>query len=148
MILAVTKEELPEINQQLAASFFTECGLPGDFKFDAFLFNWTKIFDIQMGAMWKLVLNGKTVGMMGGILSPDMLDGQLIATEAFWFVAPEARKSTWGFKMLMHFEQWAKEVGAKRIVMAHLLSSFPEALGAYYNRRGYVATEIHYVKQL
>ena len=148
MILGVTLEELEKTDVIPAFSFFSECQLPGSFKIEAFLHNWRMLLKNNMGAMWKLVNDGKMVGAMGGLLAPDMNDGEIVATEAFWYVMPEFRHSTGGLKMLVYFEKWAKEMGAKRIVMGHLLTNLPNALPEYYKRRGYSPTEIFYVKQV
>lgn len=149
MILGITREELETLNIDLVAnSFFTECQLPGHFCHEAFIHNWKLIFDAKLGAMWKLVIDGKIVGLMGGILSPDMLDGQLIATEAFWYVHPDFRRSKWGLKLIAYFEQWARSCRAQRLIMAHLLVGFPESLAAYYSRKGFRPVEINYVKEL
>lgn len=149
MILGITLEEFKELDlAYLSDSFFKECGLPGTFKFGVFHLNWCKILDNNLGALWKLVRDDKIIGMMGAILSPDLNDGELIATEAFWYVLPNYRNSIEGLKMIVHFENWAKQVGAKRVIMAHLLSSMPESLAAYYQRHGFIPVEVNYVKTL
>lgn len=150
MIIPVTIQSLKEMKESelLGPSFFNECGLPGTFKHEAFLHNWTLFLEKNIGAMWALVKGDKILGVLGGILAPDMNNGDMMAVETFWYVLPEARGSLDSIRLLMTFEIWAQNVGAKRIMMAHLLSSMPEKLKEYYEKRGYRALEINYVKEL
>src|SRR5438046_730546 len=128
MIVNISLEELMklEANTELANSFFNECGIPGIFSLQAFLHNWRMLLNNNMGAIWAYQSNGKTVGMLGGLLSPDMNTGEMTASEAFWYVLKDYRNSIESIKLLIYFEQWAKEIGAKRVVMAHLMASMPE----------------------
>lgn len=150
MIQAIKLEDLKSLAeaQILGESFFKECGLPGSFKHEAFIHNWTLFLSTNIGAMWAFVKNDKVVGLLGAILSPDMNDGELVAMETFWYVHPKHRNSIESVKLLMVFELWAQKIGAKRIMMAHLLSSMPKKLASYYERRGYRPLEINYVKEL
>lgn len=150
MIQAITLDTLKVLADanMIGESFFKECGLPGKFKYVAFLHNWTLFLEKNIGAMWAFLKDGKPVGLLGGILAPDMNDGELLAVETFWYVMPEHRNSMESIKLLMVFELWARDVGAKRIMMAHLLSSMPEKLASYYEKRGYRPLEINYVKEL
>ncbi len=150
MIQPVTLESLKNFVEIkiLGPSFFSECGLPGSFKFEAFIHNWTLFLQTNIGAMWTMAKGEKVVGLLGGILAPDMNDGELMAMETFWYVHPDHRNSIESVRLLMTFEIWAREMGAKRVMMAHLLSSMPEKLAAYYERRGYRPLEINYIKEL
>jgi GNAT superfamily N-acetyltransferase len=150
MIVQLTIKDLHVLKENIlmAQSFFNECGLPGTFKIEAFLHNWSMLLEKNFGIIFALQKDEKVVGMLGGILSPDINSGELTATEAFWYVMPENRKTPESLKLLLVFEKWAIEIGAKKIIMAHLLSSMPERLGTFYERRGYKPVEIQYVKQV
>lgn len=151
MIEVVTVENLKALKVDaldMGESFFKSCGLPGTFSFDAWLHNWTMILEKNFGVMWCFRSGDTVAGLLGGILAPDMNDGAMVATEAFWYVKPAYRNTVWSVKLLLNFEIWARDIGAKRIVMAHLLSSMPSQLCSYYERRGYKPVEISYVKTL
>lgn len=149
MIKPIQIPDLEELAKGLiATSFFTECNLPGTFKPIAFLHNWKGIMANNLGVMWGYYHKGKVVGILGGLLTPDLMSGEMVATEAFWYVLPKHRKSIWSVKLLFTFELWAKQIGAKRIIMAHLLHAVSAKLSHYYVKRGYRAVEINYVKDL
>jgi len=149
VIKPITLEGLKELRvTSLALSFLNECGLPVKFNLDVFLKNWTVLLENNMGVMWKYVKNDQIVGMLGGILSPDILDGSLTATETFWYVHPEHRTGRGGLELLLTFEKWAVEIGANRIMMAHLVEHNSETLKKLYERRGFKPIEIFYSKEL
>jgi GNAT superfamily N-acetyltransferase len=149
MIKPVTLEELREIDLNPSALLFiNECGLPIKFNLDVFLQNWCVLLSSNIGVIWKLEKDGDLVGMLGGMLTPDLLDGSLTATETFWYVLPQHRLGIGGIQLLMTFEKWAKQVGAKRVIMAHLTSHNSETLEKLYKRRGFKPMEIFYSKEL
>lgn len=148
MIIALTLEDVKNISKDMGDSFYSEAGFPGGFNIEAFLFNWTKLIEANIGVMWKVVLDNKSVAFLGGILMPDINNGDLVATELFWYVHPQHRKGFWGIRLFLTFENWAKSMGAKRITMAHLINKEAETLKKFYQRRGYSPLEIHYVKHL
>lgn len=133
---------------EIGESFFSECGLPGTFKYVAWFHNWRAIMQHNLGTIWVLRIQGKIVGALGAMLVPDINDGELVATETFWYVLPQYRNSLWSVRLLTNFEHWAVEIGAKRIVMVHLLSHMPEKLKRFYEKRGYQSVEITYAKTL
>jgi GNAT superfamily N-acetyltransferase len=63
-------------------------------------------------------------------------------------VHPAHRKSLWSIKLFLTFEKWAKDIGAKRIVMAHLMNEDGHKLGKFYLRKGFKPVETHYSKTL
>ena len=110
--------------------------------------NWCVLLSSNVGVMWKLEDKDHVVGMLGGMLTPDLLDGSLTATETFWYVHPEHRNGSGGIQLLLTFEKWAMEIGAKRIIMAHLVNHNSESLKNLYQRRGFKPMEIFYHKEL
>lgn len=150
MIIPLTMDTLLSMAKagELGEAFFNQCGLPGTFKYSAWFHNWRSLMQNNLGTMWVLRIKGEIAGALGGMLVPDINDGELVATEAFWFVLPQYRNSLWSIRLLTNFENWAKGIGAKRIVMVHLLSSMPEKLKHFYEKRGYQAVEITYAKSL
>jgi GNAT superfamily N-acetyltransferase len=147
LALASTPRDLPAL-AALGASFHVEGALPGRFVPGVWLQNWTRLLAAGSGRIWHLAEtpDSRPVGFFGALLYNDINDGALVATEAFWYVLPEARGA--GLNLLHAFESWAAEAGAARVMMVHLTKLQPERLGALYQRRGYTPTETHYCKQL
>lgn len=143
-IATVPDDEL----KALGEAFVAEAKYPGSFKVDVFKRNWSMILGKQMGAMWVIRGDYKIVGALGAILHPDINDDQLVAQEAFWFVAPEHRGGTTGIRLLNEFELWAVMHAAKRILTAHLHTSMPDKVAKIFERRGYQAAETCYIKPL
>lgn len=142
----LTETELPEL-ARLGKLFYREGALPGKFVPEQFLATWRKFFELGFAAIFALRINEELVGALGAAVLPDPNDGVLVGSEMFWWVAPKARGH--GLSLLNAFEEWAVfEMGARRLGMVHLLSLAPERMGKLYERRGYKATELHYVKEV
>jgi GNAT superfamily N-acetyltransferase len=148
MIVPLTLQDIKLVSEDIGKLFYSELELPGGFKIDVFIHNWQMLIANNIGVMWKLVLEGKPVGFLGGVLMPDVNNGELVATEMFWYVHPAHRKSLWSIKLFLTFEKWAKDIGAKRIVMAHLMNEDGHKLGKFYLRKGFKPVETHYSKTL
>lgn len=143
----VTAINLPEV-MQLGQSFFDEGKLPGAFDPEIAGATWAALIQSGAGVILALRNNtGQMVGALGAIVFPDINDGKLVATEAFWYVLPGERHGG-GLRLLHAFEEWAAARGAARLIMVHLLTLMPEKLAALYARRGYRPIETHYVKEL
>lgn len=83
-------------------------------------------------------------GMIAGQVSQFIYGDVLMATELLWWVDPSHRKSKVGSELIEGFEEWAKYVGCKLITMVCL----DDALGSYYEKRGYDLRERAYMKEL
>ena len=87
-------------------------------------------------------------GCIIGIVYPAFWNPDvLIAQELGLWVEPELRNSGLGIKLLLSFEQKAKELGAKEITMIALESSDPTTVGSIYERLGYSKLEHTYSKR-
>lgn len=126
--------------------FFDEGKMPGGFKPEAFIANWTRLIDNGHGAILGSWEGEQLTGVIGAVLAPDLWNGQLMAVECLWYVRAQYRGH--GMKLLLEFEKWAKEKGAVRTAMIHLERLQPEALAILYKRMGYEKIETHYVKEL
>ena len=89
---------------------------------------------------------GKRLGGLAYIKSPDLYSGELMAIELYWFVHPGNRGS--GKLLLDAFEESAKKNGCVKAAMIHMVDSFPETLKTLYEKRGYKLIELHYTKEL
>lgn len=130
----------------LAEFFWQEGKLPGKFDPEVWLNTWNHFIDSGIGVVFGLEKDNRIVGALGAIKYPDPNDGVSMATELFWFVHPKHRGG--GVQLLDKFEQWAAKVGCKRVVMVHLETSMPKALGRFYRFRGYHPIETHYLKEI
>lgn len=144
-VRAVSPDELCAV-VDVGYMFFKEGNLPGGFKRDVFLRNWSAILKERRGIFLGAFEDEKFTGGLGAVLCPDLNNGQLLAVECFWYVLPEYRGH--GLRLLRAFERWAKEAGVRRVAMIHLMSLHPEAMRQLYERLGYRAVEINYIKEL
>lgn len=149
MIKQVKVEELKDSEfKKLALEFLNESKVPGKFKFEAFIENWTNLINSNVGIMWVSVVDNQIAGALGALLFPDINSGELVVMEAFWFMGSEARGSKEALKLLNQLEYFAKEVEATRITLVHLKNLSPEKLKQFYEKKGYVEIETHYIKEL
>jgi GNAT superfamily N-acetyltransferase len=109
---------------------------------------WRGFLKTGIGAMFLLEDGGELVGGIGGVAHPDLVTGELTAVELYWYVKPEYRRGTMPIRLLTEFEQWAARRGCRTVAMIHMQDSMPEALGAFYERRGYKLYETMYRKSL
>lgn len=91
---------------------------------------------------------GAPVGMVGLIVTPFLFNEEFtVATEVMWWVAPEARGSLVGARLLAEVEPACRQAGCASVMMMHLANS-PPAAAALYQRLGYVHESTSYTKEL
>ena len=87
-----------------------------------------------------LETGGRVVGMIGLAVLPHFMSGELVASELFWWVEPEARRGTGGVRLLRRAESWARSTQAVRMQMIA-----PTAhVAKFYQALGYVPMEVAY----
>lgn len=101
----------------------------------------------QVGIVLCLHEDYELKGAIAGVLYENVFDGELCASELFWYIWPGAQKGA-GTALLEAFEEWAKDRGATRVTMAYMLHNMPERLAAFYEKRGYRPFETHYVRSI
>jgi GNAT superfamily N-acetyltransferase len=89
---------------------------------------------------------GKRIGGLAYLKSPDLYSGKMTAVELYWFVFTDKRGC--GKLLIDAFEESAKSKGCVRTAMIHLVDSYPETLRAFYEKRGYHLVEQQYVKEI
>jgi GNAT superfamily N-acetyltransferase len=89
---------------------------------------------------------GALVGMIAFVVAEHPISGQEYADEQAWWVSPECRGGSIGPKLLHAAEAWARQRGLTMVKMVAPVAS--EGVAAYYERIGYEAVEVSYVKQL
>jgi len=146
MIRPLEINELP-LAYRLGLKFYKEGVLPGKLKEDVFITTWTKFISMEVGIVFGLFDQRNLIGMISGIVFPDPNDGELVATEMFWYVDKEYRGKG-GIKLFLKFKEWSELVKAKRLIMVHLVGLMSDKLERFYKKQGFRSTEIHYIKEL
>lgn len=141
-----TIEDLPKLCA-MGAEFYAEGNLPGRFNPEVFQRTWTTLLSGKLGTIFLLKVQGQPVGAIGGVVYPDPNDGDLVASEFFWFVTKEQR-GIGAVRLLDAFERWARGMGARRMIMIHLQRLNPDGLRSFYERRGFQHVESHYLKEI
>lgn len=126
--------------------FYKEGDIPGRFVPEVWHRNWVQLLNNGSGVLLGLQRDGQWSAAIGGVIYPDINDGDLVLMECFWFAFPEARGRA--LRLVRDFEDEGKLRGAKRVIMMHLLSINAEVLGRVYQRMGYRAVETHYIKDI
>lgn len=148
-IRALTVDELP-LCEPFARGFYQEKQLPGEFSMDVFLKNWTLFLTSYPATLLTLWEGKDLLGGLGAMVTPDLFDGHLAATELFWYLKPEARHGLGAFQLVDAFEAWGHEHGAVEFRLAHMLMPGEDPatvrLAPIYRRRKYRALEVSYIK--
>jgi len=126
----------------MGPDFWREGNLPGGFDPETFVRTWGALIDLGFGRVLVIKRDGIVRGALGFFIVSDPNDGAKIAQEAFWFVHPSARGI--GLRLLAKYEETAREIGAKRISMAHINGLMDGKLAKLFEKRGYRAVETHY----
>lgn len=145
MIKELKVEELAAA-AKIGEKFWAEGALPGSIKPDVFEKNWTFLLGNGMGRIFGLYEKDELVGALGAIIVPDLNDGELTATECFWFVDEKHRGS--GVRLLLHFMDYVKKFGCVRVNIVHLFNEHADKLKKLYQKLGFSPVEIHYVATL
>lgn len=119
-IRPLTVEELP-LCVRFGQAFMTEKQVPGEFSPEAFLKNWTLFLSAYPAVIFGLWDDKELIGGIGGMIFPDLNTGTPCAIEFFWYVDPAHRNTLGAARLPLTYKKWAKEHGAKRFRMVHLL---------------------------
>lgn len=101
--------------------FHDEKKVPGTFNPEVFMKNWTLFINSGNGTIFGLWKGDELIGGLGGYIFPDITTGESVANEFFWFVQKEDRKGSWPLRLRETYKSWAKERGAIRHRLVHLL---------------------------
>jgi GNAT superfamily N-acetyltransferase len=151
MIERLTPESLPK-SLPFYRAFLEDLdrGYPGLYEPNPehFLTSWGTVLTMGIGAALLAVCDNDPLdhlGVLFATVTPDLIDGRLVATEHGWYVMPHARGSRVGSELIEAYEAWAFERGAEKVMMAHVVRGMPD-LGAYFAKRGYAPLEMHYLR--
>jgi hypothetical protein len=147
MIHEVKKGEMFSLTRVPAVAFFNESKIDGVLDFPHFCDWWDNAIGMRIGVVLVNENNGVFNGIIGGLISQCMMTKDIIATECFWWIAPELRdRSPAGIKLLLRWEEIVKERYAKRIYVGNLHAVNHDKMQDLYHRLGYKSLETHYVK--
>jgi GNAT superfamily N-acetyltransferase len=143
-------EQLPFLFP-IGHAFTDEVGR-ADFNEGAFLGSWSPLMESGVGeihAIWSsgpVTRDQKIIAVLGAAFSPDMFSGRMTATELFWYVLPEFRKTGAGLMLLDHFEERAEARGCSEILMVHF-AHMGASLQKLYESRGFSLLEQTFRKE-
>lgn len=149
MIRQVKKGEMFSLTREPAVAFFNESKIDGVLNFKHFCDWWDQAIGISVGVVLVNESEGKSNGIIGGLVSQCMMTGDIIATECFWWIAPELRDhSPAGMRLFLKWEEMVKERYAKRIYVGNLHAVNHDKMQDLYHRLGYKSLETHYCKSV
>lgn len=91
-------------------------------------------------------IDGKIVGCLGAVVLPYYFNFQcLTGHEFFWFVSEKYRGTKESLKLFKVIEEWAKNKGAKTMIMTSLVYNI-DALKKFYKRNQYVELETSFIR--
>jgi len=93
-----------------------------------------------------LEIEGKIVGLLGGLIVNYPLNNKPMYSEWVWYVAPKYRR--YGVKMYKKLEEYCKERSITQIGMALMANSKAEKLEKFYLRLGFTLLEKHFIKEI
>lgn len=144
----LTAAELPRL-RRIGREFAEVAKLPGGFCESHFEEQWFALLQEDLGVIfYEEDDSGEVIGVFGGLFSPDMFSGTLVAAEAFWFVRPEARGKSLSLRLLKAFEDEAVTRKCQQILMVCLTACDPETVSGILVRHRYFPSEIIHRKVL
>lgn len=142
-VTKLTAEQIP-LTFPIGHAFTKEASHPGGFNEEAFSSVWTQLIDGGVGEIYAIfdsTRDVKIVGLLGAVFCAEPFSGRFSATEQFWFVAPEWRKTNAGKLLLDRFMSDARARDCKQIVMVCLDKLTPVELRKFYERNGFELVE-------
>jgi len=112
--------------------------------YEVFKKTWKGLVDT--GVIFRLEKDNEIAGDLEAITYQCVFDRMFKGGEVFWFVHPDKRGG--GIQLLEAFEKWAEEQGCKRREVCYLTDSMPEVVKKVFENRGYVESEVHYMKEI
>jgi GNAT superfamily N-acetyltransferase len=99
--------------------------------------NWIKFMRAGIARSFAAYVDGKPVGLMLGLIMPDILGGVPQALECAWQVIPEYRSLGAGVELMKMFEESAREAKCVRVIFGASVEFEFEKMKRLYRRLGY-----------
>ena len=141
----LTAEQVPLLFP-IGHAFSAEAGR-APFNEEIFSKTWEAILKSGCARIYVLLDVNTVVGALGAMFVPEPFSGVFTAAENFWYVLPEHRKSGVGIALFNEFEEDAKALGCKQILMVHF-AHMGAGLPALYESRGYALLEQTFRKEI
>lgn len=92
--------------------------------------------------------DGVLIGFMAGHVSETFLNNEKNAYDNGLFIAPEYRGGTTAFRLVAHFEAWAKAQGAVNVWLCQSIGHKQEKTLRFYEHLGYTCQGFNTCKKL
>jgi hypothetical protein len=104
---------------------------------------------LENGTIFVADKGGVPVGFLAALICPAWFSPSTrTAIEMAWWMEEEHRVGTAAIRLLFAYEQWAKEQGARFIVMSDLVINGQTPLGSMLQRLNYTMTERAFMKEI
>jgi len=101
--------------------------------------------DANRQTTFLMVVEGKAVGILAGIVVHPIMNGDTIFQELVWYM--EHKYRTYGVIFLRKVEKALKQKGFTGIVMVCMHNSKTDKLFKFYQRAEYVPLETHFMRR-
>lgn len=150
MIRALQSHEVP-VMLEAGNAFYKEGKFPGAFCNATFTRRMTGLIDRDPGSIIaSFTPDNEFQGALAAAVCECPFTGDEVAVEMFWFILPRFRGGIAGVRLLLAFDDWARQRGVKRAAMIHLETETngveKAKLSALYERMGFFPVEINYIK--
>jgi len=135
-------DDLPEL-MRMGKEFYKKSGYDDLGAFDPESLEKTYRHLISSSSL--LITQG---GMIGWVVFPVFVTGNMVAQELFWWVDPERRSNGTGKALLEAAEEQARSQGATAMMMLALDDLDGDAIAAVYGKMGYRPRERTYMRAL
>lgn len=146
MIRKAVHEDTAEITN-LVHGFIRDADVTTEVSVSAL---WRSIFSLIINHVIFVITHNETiVGAIGLHTAADFCSSDLVATELFWYVAPEHRGKPDSIRLVLEAEQWAKRTGCKAMRLGLVYrQQNAEPLSNFYTRLGYTPLQKSFTKRL
>lgn len=94
-----------------------------------------------------LFVDENVTATISGLVFPHYFNHSvLMGQELFWWVDPDARNSRLGVQLFNRFEEWVRSMGGKLFSMICMEGEYADPLASFYQRKGFIPSERHFVK--
>lgn len=150
MIRLATPDDIPRL-LQMAYGFHEDAIRPLGLGYSPADFGTYLVFLIQspIAAVFVLEEEKGIQGTIAGLISPWFMQGSdIILTEQWVWVEPEARGGGAFSDLLEALTRWGIGLGATKLCMVAIGSGTEKQVREFYTRRGFTYMETHFIKDL
>jgi GNAT superfamily N-acetyltransferase len=144
----LTAEELPRI-RRLGKMFADEVKLAGGYVPAAHESIWRPLMLAGLADVFYTEDGmGELTGFLGASYVPDLYSGVSGAQAQFWFVDANHRSGSVAVRLFDAFEKEAARRNTLKYSVGHKIGIHEDAMGNFFQRRGYSKGEVFYWKNL